>query len=133
MWHLDVLGEEICCGSNVMSTRGWDIETVASIMVHCRSEVPVLHPKWGPRAVFIRIFKDWGPCAGRGKRCLIEVVHDIEMGMGGETWVRYGCREQVKGADGTFSNVHAVIMQFHKLQLQAVHQSNCKQQWPHYH
>eukprot|EP00957_Ditylum_brightwellii_P022960 1733017-Ditylum_brightwellii.AAC.1 len=23
MWHLDVLGEEICCGSNVISTRGW--------------------------------------------------------------------------------------------------------------
>eukprot|EP00957_Ditylum_brightwellii_P084563 6430411-Ditylum_brightwellii.AAC.1 len=65
-----------------MSTRGWDIEMIALIMVHDRAEVPALHLMWGPRATFIRIFKDQCLCARRGKGCLIEAVHAIEMGMG---------------------------------------------------
>ena len=51
------------CLSNAFSTRGWDIDTIAAVVLACRADILAINAVWGPCSSLVGglIYEDLGP------------------------------------------------------------------------
>ena len=63
-----VLWKELDCLRNAFGMRGWDIDTIASVVLACWDDVPAINAVWGPRSSLVRGLKDkdLGPWVSKG-------------------------------------------------------------------